>query len=102
MECVVNALSTTEAVEVFKGVGGILHRGIVSPGQFVHVPLGAMILERTLGTNDVFGIQTICLPPAQSAVFTSFCNMVKQAKAVSDNPLTKFWTSVTEEIYKAK
>ena len=65
MECVVDALSTTEAVEVFKGAGGILHRGIVSPGQFVHVPLGAMILERTLGSNHAFGIRTMCLPPAQ-------------------------------------
>ena len=79
MECVVNALSTTEAVEVFKGVGGVLNRGIVSPGQFVHVPISAMILERTLGSNHVFGIRTMCLPPAQSAVFSSFCNTVKQA-----------------------
>ena len=59
-------------------------------------------LERTLGSKHVFGMRTMCLPPTQSAVFTSFCNMVKQAKAVSDNPLTKFWTSVTEEIYKAE
>ena len=75
---------------MLKGVGGILHRGLVFPGKFVHVPLGAMILERTHGTNDVFGIQTIWLPPAQSAVFTSFCNMVKQAKAASYDRLTKF------------
>ena len=103
MKRVVDTLSTTEAVEVFKGVGGILHRGIVSPGQFVHVPLGAMCLERTVGSTEVYGMRTTCLPPTDSAVYSSFCKMVEQAKvAAPDAQLTKFWTAVREEYHKVK
>ena len=103
MDSVVDALLCSGGVKTFKDVGGKLHRGIVSAGQFSHVPLGAMCLERTVGSTEVYGMRTMCLPPTDSAVYSSFCKMVEQAKvAAPDAQLTKFWTAVREEYHKVK
>jgi hypothetical protein len=102
MKTIFNTLNSKESLSAFSAAGGSIHRVVLSEGSLVYVPIGAFIMERTLGSNNVIGLRTMHLPKMGSVALNSFAVLKTQAAAVATNPLTTFWDSVSLHIYLGK
>ena len=98
----VGSLIDAPTREALKLSGGVIRRGIVKEGGFLHVPAASYILERTIGSNNVVGLRTMFLPPPDSPAFAALFALKEQATAVASTPLTDFWQSIYDDMYKDK
>ena len=94
---VMYTIATTEQLDVLESCGGIIHKAIVRPGQFMYIPAGHWTAERVLGEQSVFGFRTGNLDP-HAQTLSGFQNLIRQYKSSdkAQEPLVNFWESLHE------
>jgi hypothetical protein len=83
-----------ESLQVLHSKGHTIFRGTLKPGNFLYVPAGCYLLEKSLGTNLNIGLRSAHIDGREAAA-DSF-NALRQAVATinPDQPLCRFWEKV--------
>ena len=76
---------------------GMLRRACIRPGQLVYIPMGWMMMERTIGDVYAYGFRTAAFDTTEKSV-ASFREMIVQLKAFAgeEDPLVKFWDAAAQ------
>ncbi|CAK0862537.1 unnamed protein product [Prorocentrum cordatum] len=90
---IVNSLNSKESLDVYKEAGGKIYRGIAGPESTSFLPMGCIIVERTLGDSNVIGFRTGSLYSSTAPMesFKSYAECYKNVHGV-ENPVSKFWS----------
>ncbi|CAK0876573.1 unnamed protein product, partial [Prorocentrum cordatum] len=90
---IVNSLNSKESLDVYKEAGGKIYRGIAGPESTSFLPMGCIIVERTLDDSNVIGFRTGSLYSSTAPMesFKSYAECYKNVHGV-ENPVSKFWS----------
>ena len=92
-----------EQLDSFEHSAGRIWHCTISPGEFLHVPLGFMLVERTLGDDTNVAFRTCSLPypppPAEgSGVKETLTSLMLAYSTIQgrDYAIYQFWETICE------
>ena len=98
LNMIYSSIDDQESLEQFKAFGK-LQKVSLRAGQFLYVPMGWLILERTLGDVNAYGYRTAAFDATAQSV-ANFNTMRTQLEAIAgkEDPLVKSWAAVAAKL----
>ena len=85
-----------EQLDMFEKIS-CMHHATLRAGEYMYIPLGFVVMERTLGDVNSYGYRTASLEKTEKTV-AKFREMKQQLEATvtPEDALVRFWTTVLE------